>query len=151
MNFLLSKLYEFKSVWNEYSNSRRIKFVWGIKSSFDFTGQPANLYTLNDFEIDYLPKTKKYIYGVETMYMFDDREAEVGYIKQIYKIFTHWMHKKGYKTDCEPSVFSMFTACYGEGFDTIEELYADFKLKCSGFFALNFKKKGNRNDTKSDA
>lgn len=140
MNYLVKKFYEFKNVWEDYAVWKRIRFVWGIKSSTDFTGQPTNLYTLNDFEIDYLPKTKKYIYSVETIYMFDDREAEVAYVKRIYKLFTQWMRKKGYDTDCEPSVFSAFTSLNDDGFDTIEELYTDFKLKCAGFIALNSKK-----------
>ena len=119
----------------------RLKFVWGIKSYDDLSGRPADLYTINDFEIDYLTDTKKYIYSVETVYAFSDSEHEITYLKGIFEEFTKWMRKKGLQTDYHPSVNDVFGNVNNEGFDDLEELYADFKLKCMGFVKLNSKKK----------
>lgn len=125
--------------------SKKIMFVWGIKSCDDLTMRPAGLYTLNDFEIDYLPESKKYIYSVEAIYLFEFRSQEVTYLKEIYREFTRWMKKKGYNTDYKPSVADLFAARNNEGFDSIEELYADFKLKCMGFAVINStKNKGDK-------
>ena len=129
--------------------SRKIMFVWGIKSDNDLTMRPAGLYTMNDFEIDYLPDRKKYIYSVEAIYLFEHRAHEVTYLKDIYTEFTRWMKKKGYNTDYKPSVADLFGRTADE-FDSIEELYADFKLKCMGFARINSSKnKENKSDTGS--
>ena len=118
-----------------------IKFIWGIKSYDDLSGRPADLYTLNDFEIDYLTDTKKYIYSVETIYFFGDSELEINYLRGIFEELTKWMRKKGVQTDYHPSVNDIFGNVNAEGFDDLEALYADFKLKCMGFAKMNSKKK----------
>ena len=117
---------------------REPKFIWGIKSSDDLTGRPADLYTLNDFDIYYRYDTGSYYYSLETIYMFRTKEHEIEYLKGIYKQFTLWMRKKGYKTDYKPNlndVFGMYPQ--GIGFKSIEELYAHFKMMCMGFVGIN--------------
>ena len=129
--------------------SKKIMFVWGIKSCDDLTMRPAGLYTMNDFEIDYLPERKKYIYSIEAIYLFEFRSQEVTYLKEIYREFTQWMKKKGYNTDYKPSIEDLFGRTADE-FDSIEELYADFKLKCMGFSRINStKNRENKSDTGS--
>lgn len=122
---------------------KKMKFIWGIKSWDDLSGRKCDLYTLNDFDIYYDTSTKSYHYGVETIYNFEDEDDAVKYLKAIYREFTKWMRKNGYKTDREPSLFDVFGERKSSGFETIEELYADFKLKCMGFALMRSKKKGN--------
>lgn len=123
------------------------KFIWGIKSWDDFSERPADLHTMNDFDIYYDPKTKRYNYSIETIYLFRDSENEVQYLKSIFKEFTKWMRKKGYNTNYKPILYSVFSEDHDQhGFESIEQLYAHFKLMCMGFALMNPKKKRKKQE-----
>lgn len=128
----------------------RLKFIWGIKSADDCSGRPCDLYTLNDFDIFYDRATKRYNYDIELAYDFRTRERQLDYLKYIYKEFTMWMRKKGHNTRYKPFIYDFFG--YNretEGFETLEELYAVFRMKCIGFAAVisNKKKQEDKNGT----
>ena len=61
------------SDWNddEY-NFDNLKFIWAVKSWDDITGAAANMYTMNDIEIDYDRDAKEYLLSIETIYSFKD-------------------------------------------------------------------------------
>lgn len=113
--------------------------IWGIKSWDDLTNAECGIHTMNDFDITYLKKKKKYIMGVETIYEFENsRKAEKEYIIKIFNRLTEWMKSQGYKTDDEFSLYEVFTynmnnLCCGSEFDTIEDLYKTFKFFVKGF------------------
>lgn len=123
------------------------KFIWGIKSAYDISGRPCDLYTLNDFDIWYDPNTKSYHYDIETAYDFRGSESQTKYLRMIFKELTEWMHEKGYSTKCKPQLYDLFSCDrWKYGFETLEELYADFKLKCMGFALMNSKKKEKKQE-----
>ncbi len=77
----LQKLYpDYKE--DEY-NCGSLKFIWGIKSWDDLTGKDSNIYTMNDIDITYNRKEKKYYLGIETAYLFKDKKAIPQYPKKI--------------------------------------------------------------------
>ena len=105
------------------------------------------MHTLNDFDIFYDSGTKRYNYSIETIYSFTDSEREVEYLKAIFKAFTEWMRKNGYKTNYKPTLYSVFSEDHFQhGFESIEQLYAHFKLMCMGFALMNSKKKGKNQE-----
>lgn len=116
-----------------------IEFIWGAKSHHDLTDCEPNIYGMNDIEILYDKKTKKYfIGGVETIYLFDKSEDCKKYIAEnLYKIRV-FMDEKGYKTDTLLSLYDVFTegVNINSKFDTIEELYACFKMLSMGYMSL---------------
>ena len=126
---------------------KELKFIWGIKSRDDLSEQRAGLQTMNDFDVYYDPDTKRYHYDIEAIYCFKDSECEIEYLKMIFREFTKWMCKKGYNTNYKPILFSVFSEDhYQYGFESIEQLYADFKLKCMGFALMNSKKKTKKQE-----
>lgn len=128
-------------------NREKVKFVWGIKSANDVSGRPCDMYTLNDFDIWYDPITKSYHYDIETAYDFRGMTGQEKYLKMIFKEFTKWMRKKGHDTDYKPQIYDLFSCDRWKcGFETLEELYADFKLKCMGFALMNSRKKGKKQE-----
>src|SRR5574344_1423312 len=82
---------------------------------------------------EYETTTKKYILGVETIYMFKNKNGDKEYMKQLLDIFTKWMIDNNYKIK-SPCLWEVFT--YGWNinteFDTIEDAYAMFKLLVGG-------------------
>lgn len=127
---------------------KELKFIWGIISRDYLSDQPASEHTLNDFDIYYDPDTKRYNYDIEAIYNFKDSEfEEVIYLKMIFKEFTKWMRKKGYNTNYKPILFSVFCEDhYQYGFESIEQLYAHFKLMCMGFALMNSTKKTKKQE-----
>lgn len=91
---------------------------------------------MNDFDIIYDKKEKKFSMSIETIYMFDNgKEGEKEYIKDIFNTFTQWMISKGYDTTKEVRIYDIFTSGnnINTDFDTLEELYANFKCFVNGF------------------
>lgn len=125
-------------------SEEELKFIRGIKSRDDFS---ERLHTLNDFDIYYDPETKRYNYSVETVCLFKNSESEVQYPKAVFREFTKRMRKKGYDTNYKPVLHSVFGEDhYQHGFESIEQLYAHFKLMCMGFALMNSKKKGKKQE-----
>ena len=120
------------------------EMVWGIKSGEDLNGETeATLYTMNDFDICYNKKTNKYIMSVETIYEFEGGiEAQKKYLLYILSSLTEWMQQKNYILNFPitmEKVFVMDRKPFFE-FDTIEELYAYFKLLVNGFCSQEVQK-----------
>lgn len=113
------------------------EIVWGVKSADDLNGETeATLYTLNDFDIRYNKKTNKYMMSVETIYEFEGGvETQKEYLLSILSSFTEWMRQKNYILNFPVSIESVFAIDKKTSFefDTIEELYAYFKLLVNGF------------------
>jgi hypothetical protein len=115
-------------------------FIWGLKSYDDLSPSEANLYTMNDLEITYNKKDNKYYIGIETIYLFEDGiEGLKRYINRLFNALTAWMKSKGFDTQ-NPSTLRKVSANINdigkEPYDTIEELYADFKFIVDDLFKV---------------
>lgn len=108
------------------------EIVWGVMSYDDLTGspQPTN-YTLNDLMLIHWKEDDTYSVDVETIYDFEGREAAVTYLSTLLNAFTDWMKEQGYDTDTPPTLQQAFGPNDGR-FDTIEQAYADFKMRVKG-------------------
>lgn len=117
------------------NETKTMKHIWGIKSWDDLSGKDCNLFTMNDFDLTYLKDENKYVMGVETVYLFKDKDTDKKYIKDIYNAFTEWMISEGYDTFGEISLWQAFTNGYNINtkFNTIEEAYNTFKFLMKGF------------------
>lgn len=110
------------------------KFIWGVKSWDDLSGQDVNMYTMNDIDIVYNKKDKQYELGIETAYMFKNFEAECRYLKDCLRAFTKYMNDNNLSTN-EHFMLFMHDTCCDVRADTIEELYTSFKIFVDGFCA----------------
>lgn len=63
--------------WNYENWVGDLQFIWGVKSWDDLTGCDANMYTMNDIEIDYDHNKNKYFLSIETAYLFKDKKSRV--------------------------------------------------------------------------
>lgn len=118
------------------TETKELKHIWGIKSWDDLSsGNEANLYTMNDFDITYDKEKNKYMLGVETIYIFKDDKAEKDYMKGILKLFTEWMKENEYNTEYTLDLYEVFTKGININteFDSIEQAYAAFKLLVEGY------------------
>jgi hypothetical protein len=114
----------------------RLEFIWGIKSNDDLTTcSDATLDTLNDIDICYDAKNKEYILSIETIYVFPSREEKKKYYVSLLDGMEKWLGSHGYQFNEEPDQWIVFTQLLGSGgrFDTIQELYATFKVLVKGF------------------
>lgn len=112
-------------------------FIWGLKSYDDLSPSEANLYTMNDLEITYNKKDNKYYIGIETIYLFEDGiEGLKRYINRLFNVLTAWMKSKGFDTQNPSTLRKVSTNINDIGkepYDTMEELYADFKFIVENF------------------
>ena len=129
-----------KRLYSDYNgddayNCGTLKFIWGVKSFDDLSSADACIYTMNDIDICYDRETKKYMLGVETAYMFDDKLTEVKYLDHLLSCFTEYMTDNGLSTE-EPHFLWMSNPCTSMEAETIEELYTNFKIFVEGYKAL---------------
>lgn len=134
---------EYYDDYNEdFTENRSMKFIWGLKSYDDLSSYDANLETMNDIDLIYLKDEKKYILGVETAYMFNSKEAEKEYFKDLLGKFTKWMEEQGYDTNSTLNPYGGMYEIFSSGininteFDTIEDAYRTFKLLVNGYLTL---------------
>lgn len=112
------------------------KFIWGIKSWNDLSGADACLHTMNDIDIIYDKKSKLYMLGIETAYMFDTYEDECVYLRNCLNAFTKYMDDNGLNKN-KSYEFFMSRPCTSMKAETIEELYTDFKIFVNGYCSLH--------------
>lgn len=120
---------------NEY-NIGSLKFIWGIKSYDDLSsGENANLYTMNDIDITYDRKTKLYMLGIETAYMFNGnrKEGECEYLRGLLASFSKFMDDNGYAKDYDKCLFMTQPPTILSSAENIEELYINFKIYVEGY------------------
>ena len=124
---------EEKEYISEYETTT-MKHIFGVVSYDDLTSNHANLYTMNDLDLTYLKDKKKYILGVETIYMFKNKNGDKEYMKQLLDIFTKWMIENKHEIK-SPCLWEVFTDGWNINteFDTIEDAYAMFKLLVEGY------------------
>lgn len=113
------------------------EFIWGIKSYDDLSyGSEASLYSMNDIDIIYNITNRKYTISIETIYSFDNGiEGAKIYIKSLLDKLTDWMKENNYNTEKHLALYEAFTEGQNikSEFDTLEDLYACFKLYVIGF------------------
>lgn len=117
-----------------------MKFVWGIKSGDDLgCGREASIYSMNDFDITYLEREKKYNLSVETIYDFDSLNDSYNYLNGILIAFTKWMKDNHYSTDYKPCMYDLFEQGVNihTPFDSLEEAYGVFKTLVIGYTQNN--------------
>lgn len=113
-----------------------IKFVWGVKSWDDLTGQDACFYTMNDIDITYNKKKKEYMLGIETAYCFKNYADECKYLQDCLKAFTQYMDDNGLSKE-EPFRLFFNNPCTSMTAESIEELFTNFKIFVDGFCNQN--------------
>lgn len=119
--------------YNNYTlENDDMKFIWGIKSWDDLSGADACFYTMNDIDIIYDKKEKKYYLGVETAYSFENYESECKYLKQCLDAFTKYMDDNNLDKNKDFSLF-MSNPNTETSAKTIEELYTNFKIFVNGY------------------
>ena len=119
---------------DEY-NCGSLKFIWGVKSWDDLTGKDANMYTMNDIYITYDRETKLYSLGIETIYMFKDANAKCEYLRNLLNAFTAFMDSNNLSKDFQIGLFFSQPIIRIEA-DSLEELYANFKMYVEGYCKL---------------
>lgn len=114
------------------TETKDMKFIWGIKSWDDLSGHEANLFTMNDIDVTYDKKRKKYYLGLETAYTFEEKMFESDYLRDCLDAFTKYMNNNGLSTNKQFSLFfnDPCTTCEAE---SIEELYMNFKIFVDGY------------------
>ena len=130
------KLEKYYNTFNkDYTENEDFKFIFGIISYDDLTSDKPNLLTMNDFDIIYDKNKKKYIMGIETIYVFKNGvDGEQEYLNNILNKFTQWMLENNY--NIEKNVFyEIFTNGnnINTEFDSIEVLYATFNCFVKGY------------------
>jgi hypothetical protein len=103
-------------------------------NQFSFFGKRT--FTLNNIDIIYNKKEKTYSISVETIYQFrNGKNGERLYIKNLFNKLTEWMIHKGYDITKEVKLSDVFTEGQNINteFETIEDLYANFKYLVNGF------------------
>lgn len=121
-----------------------LKFIWGVKSWDDITDSKANMWTMNDIEIDYDRSSEMYLLGIETSYRFKkDKIGEVEYLESLLKAFTDFMKRNGYEMN-EPYNFwemqhsSLWIA------NSIPKLYTNFRVFVEGYRKVYGAKTGGK-------
>ena len=134
---------EYYDDYNEdFTENSSMKFIWGLKSYDDLSSCDANLETMNDIDLIYLKDEKKYVLGIETVYMFNSKEAEKEYFKTLLDKFTKWMEEQGYNTNSTLNTYDdMYEIFSGyininTHFNTIENAYITFKLLVNEYLTL---------------
>lgn len=122
---------------NEF-NCGSLKHIWGIKSWDDLTGRDSSLRTLNDIDITFDRESKLYMLGIETIYEFENKDAECKYLKILLDAFKIYMDDNGYSKDHNLSLRCGSTESSAE---TIEELYIHFKIFVDGYCSVYDKTK----------
>ena len=135
---------EMDEKYGDYSlETDDIKFIWGIKSFDCLSEHDACLNTLNDIDITYDKKKKKYMLGIETAYMFKSHSDECEYLQGCLKAFTKYLDDNGLKKN-DPYMLFMSNPCTSTVAETIEELYTNFKIFVDGFCNQNIDISENR-------
>ena len=119
----------------EPSPDDHTEFVWGIKSFYDLTGNECSKDTMNDFDIIYDNEKNLYIMALETAFVFEKPEYAKDYTREVLKEFTQFMNDNGLDTNYELELYEVFTqdcSMHG-GYESIEKLYAVFKMLVNGF------------------
>lgn len=126
---------------NEY-NIGQLKHIWGIKSWDDLSGKDssANLYTMNKIDITYDRKSKLYMLGIETAYMFEKKEDESIYLIELLNAFTKYMDDNKYSKEFDRFLF-MSSPSINTSAESIEELYINFKIFVDGYCSVYGKSK----------
>lgn len=109
-----------------------MKFIWGVKSWDDLSSHGACIYTMNDIDIVYDKKEKKYMLGIETAYGFKTHAAECEYLQDCLKAFTKFMDDNGLEKN-KPYPLFFSNPCTSMETESIEELYTNFKIFVDGF------------------
>lgn len=123
-------------LWYDFRDSfdyieRNIDFIWGISAC----DAPSSLYQSNVIDVVYDKKKKKYMLGVETAFLFDDKKKECEYLVEMLGEFTKYMESKGLDTKSE-HVFFCSRLTIDSTADSIEELYADFNIFVKGYCSV---------------
>lgn len=142
MSLIETKKYdkEYKKMETKYGDASlendNSKFIWGVKSWDDLSGQNCNLFTMNDINIIYDKKKKVYILGVETAYIFETIESECAYLRSCLNAFTKFMKDNHYEITNRFNLF-MGNPCIDISAETLEDLYTQFRIFVEGFCKIN--------------
>lgn len=128
---------KYKLKYKDYSEEDgtqlgNLKFIWGIKSQDNIVKCPANLHTMNDIDITFDREKQVYMLGIETAYVFNNKEAECDYLKELLNYFANYMYRNKLKTDCSYGLFMSDLSIEFEA-KSIEELYIKFKVFVEGY------------------
>jgi len=84
--FKIKKLQKKYPTWNYENWMDDTEFIWGVKSWDCLIPHSVCMYTMNDIDIIYNHKTKKYYLSIETAYQFENTKLpSVANTEKIYK------------------------------------------------------------------
>lgn len=109
-----------------------MKFIWGIIGTGELTENMPNLYTMNDIEITFNKKEKKYHLGIETVYLFKTHDDECHFLQDCLFAFTKFMDDNGFSKNQPYNLFMSRPDISMEA-ESIEALYTNFKIFVDGF------------------
>ena len=121
--------------WNYDNWVGDLEFVWGVKSYDCLVNCDANIYTMNDIEIDYDHNEKKYLLSIETAYVFKDKNAECEYLKDLLKCLEKYMDENKLEKNYSYNLFFSHP-CINLKANSIPELYTQFRLFVNGYISL---------------
>lgn len=131
---------KYKKKYPDYEDNEcnigSLQHIWGVTSWDNMTGDSANLYTMNDIDITYDRDAKTYSLSIETIYSFpNDDYGPRDYIQGLFEKLTEWMVSEGRDTNYQLNLYDVFTdgINMNSKFESIEKLYATFKLLVTGF------------------
>ena len=111
-----------------YCPERNLEFIWGVSAC---EGE-ASLYQANDLEVIYNKKTKLYTLGLETAFLFNNKEAECNYLKDMLSKFTEYMTTNKLSTEyVYPFFFSNPFVSFSAY--SMKELYFNFSVFVNGY------------------
>ncbi|HHX69724.1 MAG TPA: hypothetical protein GX708_16970 [Gallicola sp.] len=87
---------------------------------------------MNDIDITYDRETKRYMLGIETAYLFKNKQSECKYLKDLLNVFTKYMDDNSLSKDYDYFLF-MSNPSLTTSAETIEELYINFKIFVEGY------------------
>lgn len=120
---------------DEY-NCGELKHIWGLRSVENFEDKSRGVYDCSDIDISYDRKTKKYMLGIETAYVFQNIQSECDYLKDCLNAFSRYMDENNLSKDNRRVLF-FGQPCTNLTTDSIEELYTEFRIFVEGFCKVN--------------
>ena len=126
-----------KRKYGDYTlENDEIKFVWGIIGTGELSGKQPNLYTMNDIEIIYHKKEKRYYLDIETAYLFQTSDEECRFLRNCLSYFSNFMDENGL-SKMKPYNLFMSRPDINMAAESLEELYTNFRLFVDGFCLQN--------------
>ena len=116
------------------------EFLWGVRSQDCLMAQShAGPNTMNDLEVFRCKETGQYGLWIEAIYSFTEgKVGEHRYLLYLLEQFTEWMLQNNRCVRSPAWFYNVFLmgSSINSKFDTLEELYANFRMLVNGYVSL---------------